>query len=119
MPRIRFRLLLIGFAFLSSYAHAQKGAPKKAPVAASPKLIVGIVVDQMRPDYLERFRNRFVKGGFKRLLREGFNCEQANYSYVPTFTAPGHACIYTGTPPSVNGIIANDWFDRVLKTEVY
>ena len=84
-----------------------------------PRLVVGIVVDQMRPDYLERFGKRFVKGGFNRLLREGFNCAQTNYSYVPTHTAPGHTCIYTGAPPAVNGIIGNDWFDRTLRAEVY
>lgn len=78
---------------------------------AQPKLIVGIVVDQMRYDFLYRYQSKYVPGGFKRLISEGFSCENTKYNYVPTYTAPGHAAIYSGTTPSVNGIIANDWWD--------
>ena len=85
-----------------------------AEAAARPRLVIGIVVDQMRYDYLYRFRDKYGEGGFKRLMREGFLFENANYNYVPTYTAPGHTCIYTGTTPSHNGIIANEWFDRDL-----
>ncbi len=77
-----------------------------------PKLVVGIVVDQMRYDYLYRFSNQFTEGGFKRLLREGLSCENTRYNYIPTYTGPGHACIYTGTEPASNGIVGNDWYDR-------
>jgi predicted AlkP superfamily pyrophosphatase or phosphodiesterase len=83
-------------------------------VQEKPKLVVGIIVDQMRYDYLFRFKDDFSAGGFNRLIREGFLFENANYNYVPTYTAPGHACVYTGTTPSVNGIISNDWYDRTL-----
>jgi predicted AlkP superfamily pyrophosphatase or phosphodiesterase len=76
-----------------------------------PKLIVGIVVDQMRYDYLYRYQAKFGPGGFNRLLREGFSCENTHYDYVPTYTAPGHTAIYTGAVPAVSGIIANDWYD--------
>jgi hypothetical protein len=76
-----------------------------------PKLIVGIVVDQMRYDYLYRYQAKFGQGGFNRLLREGFSCENTHYDYVPTYTAPGHTAIYTGAVPAVSGIIANDWYD--------
>ena len=79
---------------------------------APPRLIVGIVVDQMRYDFLYRYQSKYGNGGFKRLLREGFSCENTHYDYIPTFTAPGHAAIYTGTTPAINGIIANDWYDR-------
>lgn len=86
---------------------------------SKPKLIVGIVVDQMRFDYLFRFKERYGDGGFNRLVREGFLFENANFDYVPTYTAPGHACIYTGTTPSHNGIISNDWYDREMGKTVY
>lgn len=82
-----------------------------AQAPARPKLVVGIVVDQMRYDMLYRFQAHYGNGGFRRLLREGFSCEQTHYNYSPTYTGPGHAAIYTGTTPAVNGIIANDWWD--------
>ena len=84
-----------------------------------PKLVVGIVVDQMRYDYLTRYWDRYGEGGFKKLVNEGFNCKNMNYNYMPTYTGPGHASIYTGTSPSGNGIIANEWYDKVLKKAVY
>lgn len=76
-----------------------------------PKLVVGIVVDQMRYDYLYRYQADYGPGGFRRLLREGFSCENTHFNYVPTYTGPGHAAIYTGTYPAVNGVIANEWYD--------
>lgn len=74
-----------------------------------PKLVVGIVVDQMRWDYLYRYYDRFGEGGFKRMMNKGFNCQNTFINYLPSFTAPGHACIYTGSVPSIHGIAANDW----------
>ena len=79
---------------------------------ARPKLVVGIVVDQMRYDYLYRYWSKFGRGGFRRLLGEGFSFENTHYNYVPTYTGPGHACIYTGATPSANGIVGNNWFVR-------
>jgi len=84
-----------------------------------PKLIVGIVVDQMRYDYLYRYRAKYGPGGFNRLLREGFSCENTLFNYAPTYTGPGHAAIYTGTTPAVNGIIGNDWYDRTWGRKRY
>ena len=75
-----------------------------------PKLIVGIVVDQMRADYLYRFQDNYTNGGFKRLMGEGFNAKNTHYNYVPTYTGPGHASVYSGTTPKNHGIVANDWF---------
>ena len=72
-----------------------------------PKLVVGIVVDQMRWDYLYRYQKRYTNGGFKRLLGEGFSCENTMIPYVPSVTAIGHTCIYTGSVPSIHGIAGN------------
>lgn len=77
-----------------------------------PRLVVGIVADQMRQEYLYRFEKKFGNGGFRRLMNEGFMLKNAHYNYVPTYTGPGHASIYTGTTPAVHGIIGNDWFER-------
>jgi predicted AlkP superfamily pyrophosphatase or phosphodiesterase len=83
-----------------------------------PKLVVGIVVDQMRQEYLYRFESKFGEQGFKRLMNEGFMLKNAHYNYVPTETGPGHASIYTGTTPATHGIIANNWYDRSTKIDV-
>ncbi|APX99873.1 alkaline phosphatase PafA [Lacinutrix venerupis] len=86
---------------------------------ANPKLVVGVVVDQMRYDYLTRFYNKYGNDGFKRLINDGFNCKNNHYNYVPTFTGPGHASIYTGTSPKNHGIIANNWYNKFSKKMVY
>ncbi len=85
----------------------------------NPKLVVGIVVDQMRYDYLTRFWNHYGDGGFKRLVNNGFNCKNNHFNYAPTSTGPGHASVYTGTTPATHGIIGNDWYDKVSGEEVY
>jgi len=84
-----------------------------------PKLVVGIVVDQMRYDYIYRFWDDFGDDGFKRLISEGHFFRNAQFGYVPTYTGPGHASIYTGTTPSVHGIIANDWYDKNTEKYIY
>ena len=77
-----------------------------------PKLVVGIVVDQMRWDYLYRYNARYAEnGGFKRLLSQGFSCENTLIPYAPTVTACGHTCIYTGSVPAISGITGNNWWD--------
>lgn len=83
-----------------------------------PKLVVGIVVDQMRQEYLYRFESKFGEGGFKRLMNEGYMLKNAHYNYVPTYTGPGHASVYTGATPAIHGIIGNDWYDKELKKGV-
>ncbi|MCM4152687.1 alkaline phosphatase family protein [Arenibacter sp. N53] len=85
---------------------------------AKTKLVVGVIVDQMRAEYLYRFQDKFSDDGFKRLMNDGFVCRNANYNYIPTKTAPGHASVYTGTTPKYHGIIANEWYDRTLKKEI-
>src|SRR4051794_36754650 len=84
-----------------------------------PKLVVGLVVDQMRWDYLYRYYDRYTNGGFKRLVNEGFSAENTMIPYTPTYTACGHASIYTGSVPAVNGIIGNNWYDPELSRDVY
>jgi len=87
--------------------------------STQPKLVVGIVVDQMRYDFLYRYWNKYSDGGFKYLLKNGRSYENMHYNYVPTYTGPGHAAVYTGTTPAYNGIVANDWFNRSLNKRVY
>ncbi len=84
-----------------------------------PKLIVGVVVDQMRNEYIQRYYDDFGENGFKRLIREGFYFSNTHYNYFPTYTAPGHASIYTGTTPSVHGIVGNWWFHKQENKDVY
>lgn len=83
-----------------------------------PKLVVGIVVDQMAYEYLYRFYDHFGEGGFKRMMSQGTHARNMHYNYVPTYTGPGHASIYTGTTPSNHGIVANDWYDYSQKEEL-
>ncbi len=87
-------------------------AQNNAGTIAKPKLVVGIVVDQMRYDYLYRYNAKFTKGGFNRLLKDGYNMQQTYLDYIPSVTGCGHACIYTGTVPAIHGIAANDWYDK-------
>ena len=92
--------------------------PVTLPVAgqpawqAPPKLVVGIVVDQMRTDYLYRYWDNFGEGGFKRLVGEGAFLRNAHFPYMPTVTGPGHASVYTGTSPAHHGITGNELVDR-------
>ncbi|MFI5133568.1 MAG: alkaline phosphatase family protein [Chitinophagales bacterium] len=85
-----------------------------------PKLVVGIVVDQMRWDYLYRYYDRYASnGGFKRLLSQGFTCENTMIPYTPSLTACGHTCIYTGSVPAITGITDNIWWDNEKTHSVY
>ena len=75
-----------------------------------PRLVVGVVVDQMRWDYLSRYYDRFTDGGFRRLIDQGYSCNNCLINYVPTITAIGHTSIYTGTTPAFHGICGNNFF---------
>ncbi|WP_266203428.1 alkaline phosphatase PafA [Pontibacter kalidii] len=92
---------------------------EESPMLQRPKLVVGIVVDQMRYDYLYRYWSKYGNDGFKKILSQGFNFKNTQYSYVPTYTGPGHASIYTGSVPALNGIIGNSWYDRNQKKDIY
>lgn len=98
------KILSVLLFFIGAVALAQK--PAALP---RPKLVVGIVVDQMRWDYLYRFYDRYGTGGFKRMLAEGFSCENTYINYIPTVTAIGHATLYTGSVPAIHGIAGNDF----------
>lgn len=100
-------------------SHLQERTPRAISSRSErPRLVLLIVVDQFRYDYLERYGDLFVQGGLKRLMNKGASWTQANYDHMPTYTAPGHATLMTGTWPSEHGIIANNWFDRETGTRV-
>lgn len=101
------RFYSILFLFLSSISAAW----------GAPRLVVVVVVDQLRPDYFERYGQEFT-GGFKILSERSAFKATAAIPFVPTETAPGHAAIATGEPPNVTGIIGNDWYDRAAKKKV-
>jgi len=112
MKRIWISTILILTTISLSFA--QKNSKLERP-----KLVVGIVVDQMRWDYLYRFYNKYEKGGFKRLLGEGFSCENTMINYIPAVTALGHTSIFTGSVPSIHGIAGNDWIDKKTGKSIY
>lgn len=117
----RFFIFIAASIFCLS-AMAQKTNNKNTSVngVPHPKLVVGIVVDQMRWDYLYRFNHLYAQnGGFKRLLGEGFSCENTFIPYMPTVTAAGHTCIYTGSVPAIHGIVGNNWTDNLTQQQVY
>lgn len=111
-----FLIILTGFQ-----TQAQKTTVKPANASVQrPKLVVGIMVDQMRWDYLYRYYNRYSpNGGFRRLLNQGFSCENTMIPYTPTITACGHTSVYTGTVPAVHGITGNSWWDYEKNKTVY
>lgn len=94
-------------------------AQTSAPVNAKPKIVVGIMIDQMRWDFLHRYADRFGNGGFKRMMREGFSCENTLIPYAQTITACGHSTVYTGTTPALSGIYGNEWYDPQKGKQVY
>lgn len=118
MRKICFKALLMLLS-VSAFAQTTKKAASKPSPLARPKLVVGIVVDQMRYDYLYRYYDLYPEGGFKRMMNEGFNCRNNHYSYALTVTAAGHASAYTGSVPAINGIVGNEWFDPIAKQSIY
>jgi len=104
----RLFILLLAIVFTANAQQADR-----------PKLVVGIVVDQMRYDYLYRYWDLFGEGGFKELVNNGYSCTSTHYTYLPTYTGPGHASIYTGTAPWMHGIAGNHWFERETGKSVY
>lgn len=107
---MRYPQLIV--AMLCASALFAQTKPTKSETLARPKLVVGIVVDQMRYDYWYRYYDKYTEGGFKRMLHEGFNCRNHHYHYALTVTAAGHASIYTGSTPAIHGIVGNDWYDQ-------
>ncbi|QLG45988.1 alkaline phosphatase PafA [Costertonia aggregata] len=118
-----FTTLLLVFSLVTVNAQRKRKKQEESipeiQLMAKPKLVVGIVVDQMRYDYLTRFWNHYGTGGFKRLISEGYNCKNNHFNYAPTSTGPGHASVYTGTTPAIHGIIGNNWYDKEQDKSVY
>jgi predicted AlkP superfamily pyrophosphatase or phosphodiesterase len=106
-------------AFTASAQINKKTTANTGTALPRPKLVVGIVVDQMRWDYLYRYYDRYEQGGFKRMLNEGFTCENTNVDYIPTITGPGHTCIYTGSVPAIHGIAGNDFIIQATGKTMY
>ena len=104
LKKIVFIVLILQFVIPNLFAQRKSKIPPEKP-----KLIVTIVVEQMRFEYIDRFWHKFEKKGFKRLIGEGTNCKNTNINYMFTQTSPGIATIYTGTNPSVHGIVADEW----------
>ena len=98
---IVMRRLVIAVLMLLSIA-ASGQAQTQTHAHTKPKLVVGIVVDQMRQEYLYRFESKFSENGFKRFTRDGYMLKNAHYNYVPTETGPGHALVYTGSVPAIS-----------------
>lgn len=94
-------------------------AQKNKNTELRPKLVVGLVIDQMRYDFLYAFQDRYGEDGLKRLMRDGHNCRNMFINYLPSYTAPGHTCIYTGSVPAIHGIASNDWIDKLSGKAVY
>src|ERR1043166_9174777 len=108
-------VLIVTF-ILGSVAPAQRRT--QSPGSKRARLVLLIVVDQFRYDYLERFGDLFGANGFKRLLRDGASWTQSNYDHMPTYTAPGHATMMTGAYPAETGIVGNEWPDRATGKNV-
>lgn len=115
-------LLFTALCCLCTVTLAQKKTNSTGTYPATidrPKLVIGLVVDQMRWDYLYRYYDRYSNGGFKRLINDGFSAENTFIPYTPTYTAVGHSSIYTGSVPAITGIVGNDWYDPQLNRNVY
>ncbi len=117
---LKFRFISIS-ALFALQVSAQNTAGQGMPHSVQrPKLVIGVVVDQMRWDYLYRYYDRYAEnGGFKRLINGGFSCENTLIPYAPSVTACGHSSIYTGAVPAVSGITGNDWYDYSLGKITY
>lgn len=120
MKKVFFSLAfaLISLTAVSQNTDSHAAVPKN--FISRPRLVIGIVVDQMRWDYLYRFYDRYAEdGGFKTLLQQGFSCENTMIPYTPTVTAAGHTGIYTGSVPAIHGITGNDWWDYDFSLQQY
>ncbi len=119
--KIKFLLftILVITSLATNAQQTKTQIPAKNTNLPRPKLVVGIMVDQMRWDYLYRFYERYGNGGFKRMLNEGFSCENAYINYVPSVTGIGHATVYTGSVPAIHGITGNDWTIQATGQNMY
>ena len=113
-------ILFICLGLFSLTSNAQTPKSNQTSTSSKPKLVVGIMVDQMRWDYINQFKPYFTsQQGFLRFVNEGASCNNNLIPYIPTVTAPGHASVYTGSTPAIHGITGNQWFDNILQKTVY
>ena len=110
------KTIITVLAFFTVGINAQKNSTSKSE---RPKLVVGLVVDQMRWDYLYRYYDKYGNDGFKRLLNQGYSLNNVHIDYIPTVTALGHTSIYTGSVPAIHGIAGNDWTDKSTGKNIY
>jgi len=111
---------ILCFVILSFTSFAQAPKSIQTSTTTKPKLIVGIMVDQMRWDYINQFKPFFTsQQGFLRFMNEGASCNNNLIPYVPTVTACGHTAVYTGATPSLHGITGNNWYDNYKQKNVY
>lgn len=114
LMKIVFFLILVFSVSSSVISQNSKKIPPEKP-----KLIVALVVDQMKNEYISKYWNKFEDNGFKRLIGEGAYCRNTNLDYIFTQTAVGHATIFTGAMPSYHGIISNYWYNSTKSLKVY
>jgi predicted AlkP superfamily pyrophosphatase or phosphodiesterase len=123
MKGIYFLFLISITSFASAQIkkkhHTKSESSLAGPGLSRPKLVIGLVVDQMRWDYLYRYYDRYQNGGFRRLLSEGFSCENTQLNYIPPYTGLGHTCIYTGSVPAIHGIAGNTFIVQETGKSVY
>ncbi|AYN66806.1 alkaline phosphatase family protein [Euzebyella marina] len=112
-------LTILSFLLVLNAQGQRKQKEESIEPKTTPKLVVGIIVDQMRYDYITRFWNHYGEDGFKRFVQKGFNSKNHHYNYAPTSTGPGHTSVYTGTTPAMHGIIGNNWYDKESDSSVY
>ncbi|MFM7770371.1 MAG: alkaline phosphatase PafA [Bacteroidota bacterium] len=113
------RLILFFFSYLICFNSFGQRKQQENKHHDLPPIVIGITIDQMRADYVDRFWDDFSEDGFKRIVLKGAQAKNCQYNYMPTFTGPGHAAIYTGSTPAYNGIVANDWYIRETNKMTY
>lgn len=116
---MKFHQFLLCLIFITAISSVSLKAQRRKEIPPEvPTLIIGIVVEDMRYDYLNKYWDNFSEGGFKRLVNEGTFCRNANYNYVLTQTAPGYATIATGCEPVVHGVVSDNWYQRLQKKSI-
>src|SRR5690554_7871250 len=112
--KISFLRLALVLGMIMAFPSESRSQAQAKKYNESPKLVVGIMVDQMRADYIRKYWDKFGDDGFRRLVNEGFTFTNNHFDYTPTATGPGHASVYTSTTPAVHGVMGNSWYVREL-----
>jgi predicted AlkP superfamily pyrophosphatase or phosphodiesterase len=118
LRRVFLKALALSLLLVLVVVSSGQRRPQPDTRSKRPRLVLLIVVDQFRYDYLERFGDLFAANGLRRLMRDGASWTQSNYDHFPTYTAPGHGSLMTGAYPAETGIVGNDWPDRTTGKRV-